>query len=101
MLNNEDIKRCRALALDEIKKVRVIMRQVAEESGVTIEAMKSDAHTAKVTGARQIVAFVAMREGASDATIGIAMNKNRSTIVKAARREAALREAFLRDTLTE
>ncbi len=101
MLSDEDIKRARKIALAQLPDIKEIMRQVSEQTGVTIAQMKGVRRYADVTAARQLVSYIALREGHSVVMIARAMNKDRTTVVVGARREAAMRAVLQQDTLTD
>lgn len=92
-LTAEDIRHCRAIAIAGHERVRQIIAEVARESGVSRERIVGPQRSKDADRARQIVMFVASREGIHDTIIGRALNRDRSTVAKGAREEERRRAA--------
>lgn len=68
-----------------------IAATVASMSGLKVADIKGSCRRAELVLARDVVCYVAHREGISLSAIGRALNRDHSTIATAVRREAARR----------
>ena len=90
-LTPEDIRHCRAIALAGRQRVEEIINEVAAASGVSRARLVGRQRGAASDRARQIVMFIARREGIPEATTAAALNRERSTISHGAVAEARRR----------
>lgn len=79
-LSDADIQRCREIALAEIGIIRDIASQVSEATGVPHKAILGVRRDARTVQARQLVMYIARREGLSLKRIGYAMCRDHSTV---------------------
>ena len=86
-LSSEDIIRCRAIATAEIGIIRGIAAEVAESTGVPHKAIMGVRRDARTVQARQLVMYIARRQGLSFERIGYAMCRDHSTVVHGVRAE--------------
>ena len=90
MLDPSDIQRCRALAR-ESDAVREIAGAVAEETGIPVGQILGKSRSQHVAHARQLVYFIASRQGVTPADIARAMRRDHSTVLHGIAAETARR----------
>lgn len=71
--------------------VRSIVASVAQMSGLTATAIKGPCKKMEFVQARDVVCYIARREGMSYPIIARELNRDHTTIMAAVRREAARR----------
>lgn len=101
ILTPDDIRRARDIAIDHMAAVRGIVDEVAEASGIRVAALVGRQRNAAADHARQLVMYVARREGIPEAVIALALNRDRSTVNHGARAEARRRGEKTCDVFVE
>lgn len=91
-LTDEDLLRCRSIGAAQTQAVHDIIDQVASETGVNRSVLVGIRKSKTANAARQIVMFVALREGIPDTIVAKVMNRDRSTISAGAKREELARK---------
>ena len=90
-LSNEDIKRCRAIALRYNGQVKEIASAVCAEAHIPVSAVYGASRLPPIVAARQLIMYLARKEGLTLDVIGKAMNKDHTTVMEAVKREEARR----------
>lgn len=94
-LSADDIKRCRDISNRELGIVRQIASQVAEATDVPFKAIMGVRRDARTVQARQLVMYIARREGLSLQRIGRVMNRDHTTVLHGIRAEEQRRRLQL------
>lgn len=87
ILSPDDIRRCRMIAQGETGIIRQIALAVAEETGVPFKAIMGVRRDARTVQARQLVMYIARRQGLSLQRIGYAMCRDHTTVLHGIRAE--------------
>jgi hypothetical protein len=87
ILSPDDIRRCRMIAERELGIVRQIASAVAEQTDVPFKAIMGVRRDTRTVQARQLVMYIARRQGLSLARIGYAMCRDHTTILHGIRAE--------------
>lgn len=91
ILSPADLERCTTIAESGAGKVRAYVNAVSHETGLLPRVIYGRGKTQQVAEARQLVMFLAHRDGISLAAIGRAMHRDHTTVLHGVRREAARR----------
>jgi hypothetical protein len=94
-LSAEDIKRCQMISDRELGIVRQIAVQVAEATDVPFKAIMGVRRDARTVQARQLVMYIARREGLSLQRIGYAMSRDHTTVLHGIRAEEQRRSLLI------
>ncbi len=86
-LSDDDIKRCRMISDRQLGIVRQIAAQVSEATDVPYKAIMGVRRDARTVQARQLVMYIARRQGLSLTRIGMAMNRDHTTVMHGIRAE--------------
>lgn len=86
-LTAEDLRRCTEIDKAEVGIVSRITSEVAAATGVPHKAILGVRRDARTVQARQLVMYIARREGLSFERIGTAMRRDHSTVVYGVRAE--------------
>jgi len=84
----EDMARAAQIRRDDVQDV---LRAVAAQTGVSVEAIVGPRRITRYVLARQLAMFICYREGASVSAIARGMQRDRATVSKGIRREAMAR----------
>jgi chromosomal replication initiation ATPase DnaA len=79
-LSPEDLRRCREVALLHHTEIRKIVDAIGAACDVPVAHILSRRKTMKIAMARQLAMYVAVKAGHSRTMIGIAMNRDQSTV---------------------
>lgn len=90
ILTQADIDRCKWVATRNDRVLQII-QEVAEHTGIPQDAIMGASRSYAVCLARDLACYIAKRDGHSYPEIGRVMNRDHSTIMDAAKREAARR----------
>ncbi len=93
VLTQEDINQCRAIATAWLDQVLEIMDAVAAEAGVNKGAILGPKRGQPTDRARQIIMFVADRQGVPRAAIAAALKRDISSVTYGIQAEAKRRKA--------
>jgi chromosomal replication initiation ATPase DnaA len=87
MLTDDDVRRCRMISDGEIGIIRQIASAVADATDVPFKAIMGVRRDPRTVQARQLVMYIARRQGLSLQRIGYAMCRDHTTILHGIRAE--------------
>lgn len=87
----EDIQRCRQIALRTVGRINAIVHAVAAETEVPVRDILGQTRVTRATHARQMVMYIARREGFSLSAIGRVLNRDHSSVAHGVKMEKARR----------
>jgi chromosomal replication initiation ATPase DnaA len=90
ILSPADLERCEEIANGNIM-VRRVVEAVSANTGISVADIKGNRRFASIAAARQLVYFVAHKNGATIPAIAFAMNRDVSTVVHGINAEHARR----------
>ncbi len=93
VLDDSDMAAIRAAYGDNPRLLRQIVDDVAEATGVPASAILGESRVRRITRARQIVMFVAHRQGLSLTEIGQFLRRDHTSVMHGIRQEAERRQA--------
>lgn len=92
----DDLARAAGIARSFTGPAHRALRDVSRATGITEAEIVGRSRVRPLVRARQLVAFVARRDGATYGQIAKALRRDRTTIIHGVRAEAARREASRR-----
>lgn len=92
ILSPADMQRCTTIAASVGGAVKPYVDAVAEATGLPTRAIYGAVRTRQVAEARQLVMYLAHRDGMSAKAIGRGLHRDHSTVLHGVRREAERRE---------
>ena len=90
-LSDDDIRRCRQIALQRRDVVSEIATAVSAETGIGKALIYGKSRRQSIVHARQLVMYIAHERGISEPLIGLAMNRDPSTVHHGIKAEKARR----------
>jgi chromosomal replication initiation ATPase DnaA len=90
-LSDEDLKRCRVIALGNRDLIHSIALQVSKKCDVPLQAIYGKSVAKPIVAARHLVMYLAHMAGLSYPAIGKAMKRDHTTVMDAVKREKARR----------
>lgn len=91
ILTPDDLARCTEIAECGAGAVKAYVDAVAEATGLQPRVIYGASRKRQIAMARQLVMFLAHRDGVSLSTIGRALNRDHTTVLHGVRCEAARR----------
>lgn len=90
-LSDDDIRRCREIALQRRDVVHEIAVAVAAETGVPVRAIYGRRRTTQISEARQLVMYIARKRGLTIPVIAMALDRDTATVQHGINAEKARR----------
>lgn len=87
-LSNEDIKRCREIALGNRDRILDVLRAVSEQTGIPVTAILSARRERAISQARGLVCYIAhVEQGHSQVAVGRALRIDHTSVCHAVKME--------------
>ena len=87
ILSPEDVRRCRDIVLRDADRVAMIVSAVAEATGIHSKAILGVRRDKATAQARQLVMYIARREGLTFEAIAYQLRRDHTTILHGVRAE--------------
>lgn len=87
VLSDADLERCRAINMRHRDRVKAIALAVSAETSIPISAIYGRSRVSEVVQARWMVMRLAAQEGLSTVAIGLALNRDHTTVIHALKME--------------
>lgn len=90
-LTDEDLSRCDQISGSAMGAIEAIAREVSQQTGIRLGELMGPSREHPIAHARQIVMFIARREGIAYAEIARCLRRDHTTIIHGVRAEAKRR----------
>ena len=80
VLSDEDLRRCRSISMRHNDRVKEIALAVSAETAIPISAIYGPRKLQEIVAARNLVMYLAHKEGVSQRAISTALNRDHTTI---------------------
>jgi chromosomal replication initiation ATPase DnaA len=90
-LSPDDIIRCRAISMRYHDRVKEIALAVCADTAIPVSAIYGQSRRRHIVEARHLVMYLAVSDGLSPGDVGVALNRDRTTVMHGCAREVARR----------